>query len=121
MGKEAAMSKTPIDPADEDLGHLAAGGPAYIVTGADRLVATAVYDDEAAAVEAMTVKSVRLPQALIRAAEQAGHPDGFSGVVREAVAEWLHTHAGGPAVADDARHALAVLQRALAALERSAG
>ncbi|HWS33715.1 MAG TPA: hypothetical protein VN408_13360 [Actinoplanes sp.] len=51
---------------------------------------------------------------MVRAAENVGHPDGFSGVVREALDAWLRSDNAVPA--DElarARDALATLDRFL--------
>ncbi len=59
----------------------------------------------------MLVKSLRVPIGMYEAALAQQHPDGFSGVVREALGEWLARH-GSPEQANaDALAALATLQR----------
>ncbi|WP_045747105.1 hypothetical protein [Actinoplanes rectilineatus] len=102
------MSRTPISPDDPDLGHLAGG---TILGGEDRITVGHVYDDPEDV--PMDVKTLRMPRRLVAAVEQQAHPEGFSGVVREAVAEWLERHGSPQAQADDAARALATLQRVL--------
>ena len=101
------MSKTPITSDAPDLGHL--------VAAAARVTVAEMRDPDGSV--AMVTKSLRLPSALAARAENAGHPDGFSGVVREALTEWLARHSGAQAEADDARAALAVLARVVGNLE----
>lgn len=59
----------------------------------------------------MKLNSIRLPLGMVEAIEAIGHPEGKSGVLREAVAEWLERHAGIEAETSDARQALNVLER----------
>lgn len=106
MEGEAAMSRTPIRPDDPDLGHLAG---VIIATGEDRIVVNRVTGGPEGPT---SIKSVRLPDSMIAAAEAANHAGGFSGVLREALNEWLDRHTGSPAIEiSEARRALDVLQR----------
>lgn len=61
----------------------------------------------------MSVKSLRVPMDLYEKAEALQHPAGFSGVVRDALAAYLTPEHQ----ADDARHALSVLQQVVTRLE----
>lgn len=80
-----------------------------ILSGEDRVTVNAVYDSVD---DFNVVKSLRLPASLYRAAQERQHPNGFSGVVREALEAYL-----APGNADDVRHALHVLQHAVDRLE----
>lgn len=108
------MSKIPVT-SGHPLAHLVPEGQtAHEVTGDDRPNVATMSDPSG---EAPTViKSLRLPPNLVDAAVAARHPDGFSGIVREALAEWLQRHTGAAATTNDARQALATLQRAIAVL-----
>ncbi|WP_430783551.1 hypothetical protein [Actinoplanes sp. G11-F43] len=110
------MSRTPVSPDDADLDHWRQGGTtsAVLVAGPDRVTVRSHVDPETGV--RMTIKkSVRLPLDLVEAAENAGHPDGFSGVVREALDAWLRADNAVPAEElAKARGALAVLDRFLA-------
>ncbi len=57
---------------------------------------------------------------MIAAVEAAGHPAGVSGVVREALTDWLARRAGRDNEVRDAREALAVLQRVISHLDSAA-
>ena len=115
MGEEIVVSKTPIS-ADHPLSHLVPEGQSgYLAEGEDRITVREV-DDEDGSVMIVT-KSLRIPSSLASRTENAGHPEGFSGVMREAVAEWLERHSGAEAETADARAALAVLARVVARLE----
>ncbi len=110
------MSKTPIT-SDHPLAHLVpAGQSAYVAEGTDRITVGQVYNEDGSVM--MVTKSMRMPASLASRAENVGHPDGFSGVVREAVTEWLERHTGAEAETDDAKAALAVLTRVVARLEQ---
>jgi hypothetical protein len=112
------VSKTPIDHTDPDLGSLVPEGQtATIVDGDDRTTVRTVHDPDDGPLQ---VKAVRLPASMIAAAEAAGHPAGVSGVVREALADWLGRHAGRANEVRDAREALAVLQRVISHLDSAA-
>jgi hypothetical protein len=112
------MSKIPIT-SDHPLGHLVPEGQtAYIAEGGDRITTGEVFNEDGSVM--MVAKSLRMSASLASRAENAGHPDGFSGVVREAVAEWLERHTGGEAEAADAKAALAVLTRIVAGLDHAA-
>lgn len=63
----------------------------------------------------MRVKSLRLPIGLWTALEDAGHPDGVSGILREGAELWLAQHGTGRIDARaEAQHALATLARLVA-------
>jgi hypothetical protein len=113
MGEKAIMSRTAITPDDPELGHLVPtdGRPVHVADGPDRVAVNPMPDYDADT--PMRVKSLRLPAALLVATEAAGrtHPDGFSGVVREALTEWFERHQGAEAEVDDARRAVATLAR----------
>lgn len=116
------MSRTPISPDDPLLGHLTEGGAADLVIadGDDRVRAANVYDT--ADDMPKEVKSVRLPAFMVRAAENVGHPDGFSGVVREALDAWLRADNAVPAdELAQARAALVTLDRFLGHHRPAAG
>jgi hypothetical protein len=106
VGEEAAVSRFPVSPDDPDLGHLTEGGSVTVsvVDGADGVRARAVY--ESAEDAPRVVKSVRVPEHMLAAAEAVGHPDGFSGVVREALDAWLRR--------DEAVDEVAAVRQALA-------
>lgn len=63
----------------------------------------------------MLVRSLRIPVGLYQAAAAAEHPNGFSGVVRDALTAYL-----AEPQADDVRHAMTVLARAVARLDDAA-
>lgn len=65
----------------------------------------------------MQVKSVRVPVGLYVRAEAVHHAEGFSGLLREALAEWLDRHEGRDAQVADAMAALKILERVVAHLE----
>ena len=65
----------------------------------------------------MILKSVRVTVGLFEAVDNVGHPEGFSGVVREALTEWLATHTGREAEVKEIKRAIEVLQRHAARLE----
>jgi hypothetical protein len=75
----------------------------------DRINVGAVYDPSGQA--PTVIKSLRLPRDVVAAITASGHPDGFTGVVREALTEWFQRHSGREADAADARQALATLTR----------
>ncbi|WP_250029008.1 hypothetical protein [Paractinoplanes maris] len=109
------MSTIPFDHTDPDLGDLVPEGQtAVIVDGDDRVKVGVIHDPEDGPLQ---VKAVRLPASMIAAAEAAGHPAGVSGVVREALADWLARHAGRANEVRDAQEALAVLQRVIGHLD----
>jgi hypothetical protein len=86
-----------------------------LLEGEDRVTVGSVVDPTG---ESPTVlKSLRLPQDLVEAIADSGHPDGFTGVVREALIEWQQRHQGRPAEITDARHAVATLARLVERLE----
>jgi hypothetical protein len=101
------------------------GQTATVVDGDDRAAVRIVHDPEDGPLQ---VKAVRLPVAMIAAAEAAGHPAGVSGcrgvgvsgIVREALSDWLARHAGHANEVRDAREALAVLQRVIGHLDSAA-
>lgn len=78
---------------------------AVILDGDDRPQVSTVYENVE---DAQTVKSLRLPTALYNKAVAAQHPNGFSGVVRDALAAYLDE----PGEAD-VQHALEVITRAV--------
>jgi hypothetical protein len=107
-----------IDQNDPELGSLVPNGQtAIVVDGDDRVTVRTVHDPEDGPLQ---VKAVRLPASMISAAESVGHPAGVSGVVREALADWLARHAGRDNEVRDAREALAVLQRVISHLDSAA-
>lgn len=57
--------------------------------------------------------NARIPMEMFDRIEAVNHPDGVSGVVREALTDWLDRHEGREAQAADAWAALEVLQRVL--------
>lgn len=114
------MSRTPISPDDPGLGHWTREGTvdAVLLSGPDRGTVRSDIDPETG-VRMTTKKSVRLPLDMVEAAENAGHPDGFSGVLRDALTDWIQRRTTVPA--DElaaARQALADTQQGLAALQR---
>lgn len=104
------MSRETIEENDPDLAHFAGG---IIVTGDDRpqLKRYDSPDDMP-----MMVKSVRVTIGLFEAVEKIGHPDGFSGVVREALAEYLEKHTGTQTQISEAEAAIAVIIRTIRSL-----
>lgn len=104
------MSKTIItadmvDP-DDPNAELLIG--ATILSGEDKPTIGTVFQSVE---DATVVKSLRLPGSLYDAAVRRGHPNGFSGVVREA----LEAHLKYVPEQDEVKHALAVIQAALKA------
>lgn len=77
---------------------------AYTLTDEDRVVIAAVYDSRE---DLDMVKSLRLPASLYRLAQKRNHPQGFSGVVRDALQEYLEE----PSL-DEIQHALTVINTA---------
>lgn len=105
------MSKTQITRDDPDFGHLVPPGTdsVYLVDGEDRIEVGAVLDPSGQA--PTVIKSLRLSQDIVDAIYAAGHPEGFTGIVREALAEWMERHQGQQSEIRDARQAVAVLNR----------
>lgn len=77
-----------------------------LLEGDDRIRVGTVFDSVE---DAEVVKSLRLPKSMYEAARAKGHPQGFSGVVREALQQYLNDQP----TKDDVRHALNVLHAAL--------
>jgi len=88
------MSRVPISPDDPALGHLTEGGsvPVSVADGADAIRVRAVYESPEDAPR--VIRSVRLPAYMVAGAEALGHPDGVSGVLRDALDAWLRRDAG---------------------------
>jgi hypothetical protein len=104
---------------EHPLSHLVPdGATAYELTGDDMPAVGAIIDPSGTA--PTVVKSLRLPDSMVQAAAAANHPEGFSGVVREALTEWLERHTGTAAAQRDARQALATLQRVVDSLASAA-
>ena len=110
------MSKTPIDHTHPEFGSMIPEGltTALLVDGDDRPVPVGEGIVHDPVLGPMRAKAVRMPEDMIAAVDVIEHPEGFSGVVRAAVAEWLQRHTGAEAEADDAVAALAVLTRVVA-------
>jgi hypothetical protein len=120
MGEAKPVSKQKITRDDPDLGHLVPEGSDHITVldGEDRIQVGAVYDPSGQA--PTVIKSLRLPENVVEAIAASGHPDGFTGVVREALGEWFERHSGREAEAHDARAAIATLTRLVERLEAAA-
>jgi hypothetical protein len=101
--EEQTVSRETIDD-DVARGETALTG-AVILSGSDRPRIGTVYDN---ASDAEVVKSLRLPTSLYNAAQQKQHPQGFSGVVRDALRAYLEEPSG-----EDVQHALTVIRAAL--------
>lgn len=83
---------------------------ATILSGDDRPNVGVVFDSLE---DLQTVKSLRLPTALYKTAVAQNHPQGFSGVVRDALTAFLADEPDPASV----RQALRVIQRAASRLE----
>lgn len=79
---------------------------ATILTGADKPTIGTVFESVE---DATVVKSLRLPGSLYRAAVDKKHPHGFSGIVRDALEEFL----GLTPSNDEVAKALRVIRAAL--------
>jgi hypothetical protein len=77
-----------------------------LVSDADGVHVGQVFDD---AEDAEVIKSLRLPKSLYNTAVSKNHPQGFSGVVRDALQEYLNLKPSK----DDVEHALRVITAVL--------
>lgn len=99
--------KAPIDPEFGTL--LPEGTTGHLATGDDQpRIAGGIVEVDGVP---MRARSVRMSEDMIADLDTREHPGGFSGIVREAVTEWLERHGGQQAEVDDARRAVATLAR----------
>jgi hypothetical protein len=95
-----------------DAGPVLAAGRAHIATPSPTMAGPTTTREVP-----MIVKTLRMPTGMVMDLEATNHPDGLSGAIREAVAEWLDRHTGAVSEVSEIRHALAVLSRHAAKLE----